>query len=49
MITPGFGFGELLNSFLVVAFNLALTLAGVCLLYKIYIKLKNIEDHIKNN
>jgi hypothetical protein len=49
MIAPGFGVGELLSSFLVVAFNLALPLAGVLLLYKIYIKLKNIEDHIKNS
>lgn len=49
MITPGFGFGELLSTFIVVVFNLALPLAILYLLYKIYIKLKNIEEHLKKN
>jgi len=49
MITPGFDTGELLSSFIVVAFNLALPVAILFLLYKIYIKLKNIEEHLKKN
>ena len=49
MITPGFGIGELLVSFIAVAFSLALPLGIVFLLYKIYIKLKNIEEQLKKN
>ena len=46
---PGFGIGELFVSFLAVAFSLALPLGIVFLLYKIYIKLKNIEEQLKKN
>jgi len=49
MITPGFGIGELLVSFIAVAFSLALPLGIIFLLYKIYIKLKNIEEQLKKN
>jgi hypothetical protein len=49
MITPGFGIGELFVSFIAVAFSLALPLGIVFLLYKIYIKLKNIEEQLKKN
>ena len=46
---PGFGTGELFVSFVAVAFSLALPLGIVFLLYKIYIKLKNIEEQLKKN
>ena len=49
MMMPGFGIGELFVSFLAVAFSLALPLGIVFLLYKIYIKLKNIEEQLKKN
>ena len=49
MITPGIGIGELLVSFIAVAFSLALPLGILLLLYKIYIKLKNIEEQLKKN
>jgi hypothetical protein len=49
MIDPGFGIGELLVSFIAVAFSLALPLGIIFLLYKIYMKLKNIEEQLKKN
>jgi len=49
MITPGFGIGELFVSFMAVAFSLALPLGILFLLYKIYTKLKSIEEQIKKN
>ena len=49
MITPGFGIGELLVSFIAVAFSLALPLGIIFLLYKIYMTLKNIEEQLKKN
>ena len=49
MIAPGFGIGELLVSFIAVAFSLALPLGILFLLYKIYIKLKSIEEQLKKN
>ncbi len=49
MITPGFGIGELLVSFIAVAFSLALPLGIIFLLYKIYMKLKSIEEQLKKN
>ncbi len=49
MITPGFGIGELFVSFIAVAFSLALPLGILFLLYKIYIKLKSIEEQMKKN
>jgi hypothetical protein len=48
MITTGFGIGELV-SFIAVAFSLALPLGILFLLYKIYIKLKSIEEPLKKN
>jgi hypothetical protein len=49
MIAPGFGIGELFVSFIAVAFSLALPLGILFLLYKIYIKLKSIEEQLKKN
>ncbi len=49
MINPGFGIGELPVSFTVVALSLALPLAILFFLYKIYNKLKSIEDLLKKN
>jgi len=49
MLTPDFSFGQLLTDFITVAVSLALPLGGVFLLYKIYIKLKNIEEQLKKN
>ena len=49
MIAPGFGIGELLVSFIAVAFSLALPLGILFLLYKIYTKLKSIEEQMKKN
>ncbi len=49
MITPGFGIGELFVSFIAVAFSLALPLGILFLLYKIYTKLKSIEEQMKKN
>ncbi len=49
MINMGFGIGELLVSFIVVALSLALPIAIVFLLYKIYAKLKDIEEQLKKN
>lgn len=45
----GFGIGELLTSFVVVAFSLAIPLGILFLLYKIYVKLKSIEELLKKN
>jgi len=49
VITTGFGVGELVTSFILVAFNLALPLAILFLLYKIYVRLKSIEEYLKKN
>jgi hypothetical protein len=49
MITTGFGVGELVSSVILVALNLALPGAVLFLLYKIYVKLKSIEEHLKKN
>ena len=49
MISTGFGMAELLVSFIVVALSLAFPLAIVFLLYKIYTKLKDIEEQLKKN
>jgi hypothetical protein len=49
MIIPGFGIGELFVSFIAVAFSLALPLGILFLLYKIYVKLKSIEEQLKKN
>jgi len=49
MISTGFGIAELLVSFIVVALSLALPLAIVFLLYRIYTKLKDIEEQLKKN
>jgi len=49
MITPGFGVGELLVGFIEVAFSLAFPVALLFILYRIYIKLRNIEEYLKKN
>ncbi|HLO15926.1 MAG TPA: hypothetical protein VK206_13920 [Anaerolineales bacterium] len=49
MMIPGFGVGELIVSFIAVAFSLALPIAILFLLYKIYVKLKSIEEHLKKS
>lgn len=49
MINMGFGIGELLVSFIVVVLSLALPLAILFLLYKIYVKLKDIEEQLKKD
>ena len=49
MINPGFGMLELIVSFIAVALSLALPLAILFFLYKIYIKVKGIEEHLRNN
>lgn len=49
MILSGFGIGELLISFIAVMFSLAFPFGILFLLYKIYIKLKSIEEHLKKN
>ena len=49
MIANQFGIAELLVSFLVVGFSLALPLGILFLLYKIYEKLKSIEEHLRKN
>ena len=46
---PGFGLGELIVSAFMVIFTLGVPLAILFLLYKIYIKLKNIEEQVKKN
>jgi hypothetical protein len=43
----GFGIGEFLVSFVAVALGLALPVAIVFLLYKIYVKLKDIEEQLR--
>jgi hypothetical protein len=47
MITPGFGFGEFISSFISVVFSLALPIGILFMLYKIYVKLQRIEEHLK--
>jgi hypothetical protein len=49
MILSGFGVGEILISLIAVMFSLALPLGILFLLYKIYVKLKSIEEHLKSN
>lgn len=49
MMISGFGPGELLIMFIVVVLNLALPLGVLFVLYKIYVKLKNIEELLKKN
>lgn len=49
MITTHFGIVEFLVSFIAVGFSLALPLGILFLLYKIYIKLKSIEEQLKKN
>ena len=49
MITPHFGIAEFLVSFIAVGLSLALPLGILFLLYKIYVKLKSIEEHLKKN
>lgn len=47
MINMGFGIAELLVSFIAVALGLALPVAIVFLLYKIYVKLRDIEEQLR--
>ena len=49
MFTTDFGTLEFLVMFVVVVFNLALPVAFLFVLYQIYAKLKNIEEHLKKN
>ena len=49
MINSGFGIMEIIISFIAVVFSLALPLGILFLLYKIYIKLKSIEELLKKN
>jgi len=49
MMVPGFGIGELIVSFLVIVFSVALPLGVLFLLYKIYTKLSNIEKLLKKD
>jgi len=49
MINSGFGILEIIISFIAVVFSLALPLGILFLLYKIYIKLKSIEELLKKN
>jgi hypothetical protein len=44
-----FGIGEFLVSFVAVAFSLALPLGILFLLYKIYVRLKSIDEQLKKN
>ena len=44
-----FGIGEILISFITVAFSLALPLGILFFLYKIYVKLNSIEEQLKKN
>ena len=46
MITSTFGLVEFLVSFMAVAFTLAIPLGILFLLYKIYIRLKQIEEKL---
>jgi hypothetical protein len=46
---PGSGLGEWIVSVVAVMFSLALPLAILFLLYKIYIKRKNIEEQVRKN
>ena len=45
----GIGIGELLISFLAILWSLALPIAIIFLLYKIYDRLKNIEELLKKD
>ena len=49
MFMPGFGIGEFLTMLIVVALSLALPVAILFGLYKIHIRLKNIEELLKKN
>ena len=49
MMTSQLGILELLVSFLVVGLGLALPLGILFLLYKIYTKLKSIEEHLRKD
>lgn len=49
MINPGFGLMEIIFGFIAVTISLALPLAILFFLYKIYITLKSIEEHLKSN
>ena len=49
MMNLNIGVVELLISLVAVAFSLALPVAILILLYKIYIKLKSIEEQLKKN
>jgi len=49
MFVSDFGILEFLVSFIAVALSLALPIAVLCLLYKIYVNLKNIEEQLKKN
>jgi preprotein translocase subunit SecD len=49
MINPSFGLMEIIFGLIAVTLSLALPLAILFFLYKIYIKLKSIEEHLKNN
>jgi len=49
MPAPDLSIGQLLTDFITVTFSLALPLAFLFLLYKIYIKLKNIEEQLRKN
>jgi hypothetical protein len=49
MMNPSFGIMEIMVSFIAVVFSLALPLGVLFLLYKIYDKLKSIEEQLKKN
>ena len=49
MVNPGFGLIEIVVSLIAVALSLALPLAILFLLYKIYSKLTSIEEQLKKN
>jgi len=49
MMNPGFGIVEIIIGFIAVIFSLALPLGILFLLYKIYTKLKDIEEQLKKN
>jgi hypothetical protein len=49
MMNPSFGILEIIISFIVVVFSIALPLGIIFLLYKIYNKLKSIEEELKKN
>ena len=49
MINPDFGMAELIVSFIEGAFSLALPVAILLIMYKIYVKLKSLEEHLKHS